>query len=290
MYKNYRPIHSDFIVHWTGRDIDQAEDPKWNETHSVKTNRHVTHLYLDRLKSILKFGLWMTTDEEESYIKYNNNTYKRPLVARTCFTELKLSEVRNHAANYGRLGIGFKRLFIFNRLGGPMSYYMGGRDNWFLLPFLDHGNCRANEVFTNFLKPMAKRSEDGTLEYKFYDESEWRIVYSHDIENYLVEHELDKICNYFVKAEKVPGFNEYITSCGLETKPDYILPIRSKWFSMIIYPSLGCKVEAEADQEIRSLINSIKCTKQPNSDYTELAGAEKHSKPIEINLDSCRHF
>jgi hypothetical protein len=54
-------IHSDFLIHWTGKDIDE-------------------NLIIDV-----------------------------PAVPQTCFTELKLSQSRAHAREYGRLGIGGKR-------------------------------------------------------------------------------------------------------------------------------------------------------------------------------------
>ena len=116
-------IHSDFIIHWTGGDIDKKYDKCWHKEESSKTiKEEIMEPYMERLKSILKYGLWMTIDEEEDK-SLKELGICRPCVARTCFTELKLSETRTHAKRYGRLGIGFKRPFLFERFGRPMNYF-----------------------------------------------------------------------------------------------------------------------------------------------------------------------
>jgi hypothetical protein len=129
------PIHSDFIIHWTGKDIEKKYLGSGNE-------KDKNEQYLNRLKLLLKHGLWMTIDEEEQSVKdgSGSNCFNRPFVARACFTELKLSEVSEHAGIYGRLGIGFKRFFLFNHLGCPMIYYptdIRGRENWLLPPLFE---------------------------------------------------------------------------------------------------------------------------------------------------------
>ena len=43
----------------------------------------------------------------------------------TCFTEIRLSEAKSHAAKYGQLGLGFQRRFVIERCGGPVKYVSG---------------------------------------------------------------------------------------------------------------------------------------------------------------------
>jgi hypothetical protein len=114
-------IHSDFLIHWTGWDIDKQFDPDWKaDTVSTRIRDGLVEAYSQRLKDILRFGLWMTQSNDNQEIRVNGRKFAKPLVARTCFTELKLSEARKHAEKFGRLGIGVKRYFVFDRLGGPM--------------------------------------------------------------------------------------------------------------------------------------------------------------------------
>ncbi len=81
----------------------------------------------------------------------------------------------------------------------------------------------------------------------------------------------------------------YVSRC--EKEPEYLIPIKNneKWFTMIIYPSLNVKVASEKDGEIRNLIKVIKPDAKQNY-IKELATCEKFSKPIEIDLDTCRNF
>ncbi len=114
VYNMSKPVHSDFLIYWTGNDFDKDD---WTGLYSSKTSPETTKLYLKRLWSILKYGLWVCESKGDEEIYVNKKTFLKPLVARTCFTELRLSEVRKHALRYGRLGIGVKRYFVFNRLG-----------------------------------------------------------------------------------------------------------------------------------------------------------------------------
>lgn len=65
----------------------------------------------------------MTKEEEDEFVVVNGVRIRRPLVARACFTELRLSETRVHATRFGRLGIGFKRFF----------YLIGLEVLWFII-------------------------------------------------------------------------------------------------------------------------------------------------------------
>ena len=117
-------VHSDFLIHWTGKDIDDFYEPKWAESDKSKTDAipKLNSAYLDRLHSILKYGLWLT-EEGETLLQIGDTGVPIPKIPKTCFTELKLSESRTHAKQYGRLGIGVKRPYLFARCGRPLAYY-----------------------------------------------------------------------------------------------------------------------------------------------------------------------
>lgn len=285
-YRHYRPAHSNLIIHWTGIDID---DPCWCSHHDSKTNDSVTEKYLDRLKSILKYGLWMTKNEKDQHVIINNQEIERPWVARTCFTELKLSEVRNHAAKYGRLGIGFKRPFLFERLGSPMMYYHQEKEpNWFFLPHTINNKFKDDDYFSCFLKPM---KENNQKEFEYFDESEWRIIYSYEIDKYLKNNNKGNIAKKFKNFTDIEDqeFSNYLKECM--KRPEYLIPIKDngRCFAIIIYPSINAKVASERDAEIRNLIKEIKPDAGENY-IAEPAECEKFSKPIEIDLDACRNF
>lgn len=284
-----KPAHSDFLIHWTGEDIDKEYDPEWWNDKKSKLNKTIIAPYLERLKYILKYGLWMTKGNES--ITFQNKKIKRPAFARTCFTELKLSEAAMHAKKFGRLGIGFKRMFVLDRMGFPMVYYRPERDNWFITPCKRAGENKIDDYWACFLKSMDEEVVKGQLlQYSQFDESEWRIICS------------DEIVKDFHRMFKDPSdiedpeFQAYIKKSDKNDKLEYLLPMQnarngySKWFAMIIYPSLAVKVAAEADKEIRQAIRSlkplIKETDSPNSS----AAYETFSQPFEINLQSCRHF
>lgn len=285
-YRHYIPAHSNLIIHWTGIDID---DPCWCSHHDSNTNDSVTEKYLDRLKSILKYGLWMTKNEEDQHVIINNQKIERPWFAMTCFTELKLSEVRNHAAKYGRLGIGFKRRFLFDRLGSPMMYYhQENEPNWFFLPHTINNKFKKDDFFLCFLKPMKK---ENSKEFEYFDESEWRIIYSDMIDKYLKDNNKGNIAKNFKNLTDIEDreFSNYLKKC--KKRPEYLIPIKDsgQWFAIIIYPSINAKVASERDAEIRNLIREIKPDAGENY-IKESANCEKFSKPIEIDLDACRNF
>jgi hypothetical protein len=105
-------IHSDFLIHWTGKDLDEELQPDWYEGyHYSKTEPKADDRYLHRLRDILTHGLWMTQEGERKF-RVGSSKIAIPAVPKCCFTELKLSESRRHAARYGRLGIGQEALLI----------------------------------------------------------------------------------------------------------------------------------------------------------------------------------
>lgn len=293
MYKDYRPIHSDFIIHWTGKDIDNLYDNNWINDHNSITNDNSTLEYIKRLKNILEYGLWMTEDTNDENLQTINGKLNCPKHSRTCFTELKLSMARAHAAEYGRLGIGFKRFFLFDRLGAPMIYYSKDRNHWLQPPLIENNPENIeNYYYRCFLKPMTEKTENG-LHYKYYDESEWRIIYSEKIKEKLSQTpNLKSINNYFCEPSSIDDINFKNEITKSKNKPKYFIPIKDEWFAMIIYPSIEVKVRAQSDPEIRDLISKIK----PSFDTSAMKERhkpkvwERYNLPIEIDLDTCRNF
>lgn len=285
-----KPIHSDFIIHWTGKDIDKY-DQGWVKKHYSKTKKQIADLYLKRLEDILEYGLWMTKKEEDKSIFIREDRkeieIKRPWVARTCFTELKLSEARSHAKKFGRLGIGFKRFFLFDRLGSPMVYFHPERKNWFFQSKIskkDEG--KIDNYYSCFLKHMCEISSDGTWQYTYFDESEWRIIYSDSIRKLLIEKNRKDVVSLFKnpKDRQNKLSYKYYKSLTSKIKPEYLIPLDA-WFSMIIYPSLEVKNKAQDNNHIQKLIKKVKSKYTPGC-----PSSEYKNFPIELNLDACRNF
>lgn len=284
----YNPIHSDFIIHWTGgKDIDAELQPDWDEFHGKEMSADVVKAYLQRLKNILRHGLWMTLDLSDQSIEAEGVKIEKPLVPRVCFTELRLSRVRVHAKEYGRLGIGFKRFFLFDRLGMPMIYYHPSRRNWLFPPF--NSSVTSNKIdfyYACYLKQMVKTPPTKGWMYNFYDESEWRIIFNEEIKKIMNMHK-SPAASLFIdpKDPKTGAYHDFY--CALptnKTRPEYLIPLDS-WFAMIIYPSLKIKIAASEDAEIQDLIKRIKTCYTPGC-----PDDEKRSRPIEVDLDACRNF
>lgn len=293
-----KPVHSDFLIYWTGRkDIDEYERKidkyDWRLDTSSKTTETTTELYLERLASILEHGLWMCRSKNKEEIYINEEPHPKPPVARVCFTELRLSEVRKHAAKFGRLGIGFKRYFVFDRMGSPLMYVQEGTENLFFPPFTNFFTKKKEML--SFVKHMCPKGMT-PKKYDLLDESEWRIIYSESIKKKIKKVKMDSekkrnILNSFIKLNKIKDkeFQEYVKKHDKEKRLEYLVPL-DKWFSMIIYPSLAVKLESERSEVIRNLIKKIK----PDLPKGEIpycnARDEIFSKPIELNLDACRNF
>jgi hypothetical protein len=177
-------IHSGFIIHWTGKDIDREYDKPWWESDKSKTTRDCTEAYIGRLRNILKHGLWMTEElikeERKAILPFENNNISIPPIARVCFTELKLSDSRKHARKYGRLGIGVKRPFIFERFGRPLIYYHRKYINKdiFLIEYANKVKDE-NPRLLNFFKSMNSKDKPPTFDW--YAESEWRIIFYEEL-------------------------------------------------------------------------------------------------------------
>lgn len=274
-------IHSDFLIHWTGKDIDERDKDKnlnWckPDKDKSKTTKNETDKYIERLNDILQFGLWMTeeTKEDKDSLSIAGKSVSIPRIPKTCFTELKLSESRKHAKQYGRLGIGVKRYFLFDRWGRPLIYYRRNVSDKFL------EGCWSNlkdMKLLNFFKRMNRSDDD--LTYDLYAESEWRILFFKEL--------LEKELIIDPQDTQNKKGNSYFMELSPEeqAKLKYLIPLNG-WFAMIIYPSLDVKNKAQQDDStgIKQQIERIKNLK----DHANKV--EGKNWPIEVNLDACRNF
>jgi hypothetical protein len=226
----------------------------------------------------------MTTELEEKQQK----VYKRlgvPPVARCCFTELKLSESRAHARRYGRLGIGVKRPFLFERLGRPLAYFgfAADRNKDPLLDACIASFSKDQRHLLNFFQPMNNEAES-PLSYDLYSESEWRVV--------LMQRLLDERLIIDPRDAANGAHHKYFLSLpeSQQKRLNYLIPLDG-WFSMIIYPSGTARNEAQRDESIRKEILRIKqqgCHADGRPDRGN--SVEGGSWPIELGLDNCRDF
>jgi hypothetical protein len=270
-------IHSDFLIHWTGKDIDGEYDQNWHESDksSTRKNDNVTDQYINRLCDILTHGLWMTS-ESESTLEFDGAPITVPETPKTCFTELKVSESRKHARQYGRLGIGVKRPFVFTRFGRPLIYY-GFHEKINNDVFLRTcANELGNKNLLNFFKPM---NSSLTLNYDFYSESEWRIIFLHEL--------LNSKLIIDPRNPKNESAHSYFQTLPPEQqkKLRYLIPLDG-WFAMIIYPSLDVKNKAQQDNS-SSIVQQIERIKDLNDHGNRV---ENKNWPIEVDLDACRNF
>lgn len=265
-------VHSDLLVHWTGRDIDQEHQPNWeNEGQNAICDKAVK-AYLLRLKSILKHGLWLT--EQEGWTVHCPEEVQVPKVPAVCFTELKLSQSRAHAKKYGRLGIAVKRPFVFNRDGRPMIYFGSRFGSDPLVKALASKNV--DNRLLQFCKPMDS-SDSGPLKYDFYSESEWRIIA-----------ELGGRCGDYIVdpwSTRDIEVQEYAASLPTPAKDKlkYLAPLDG-WHAAVIYPGLKVKNAAQSrGSEVRSLLRSIAGIGHANC-------VEGDNLPMELDLDLCRNL
>jgi hypothetical protein len=271
-------VHSDFLIHWTGKDIDDEYDKQWYESDKSKTNKNcnVTGKYIKRIHDILQFGLWMTTANDRA-LCFGETSILIPQTPKTCFTELKLTESRKHARRYGRLGIGVKRPFVFKRFGRPVVYYGFHRnpaDDIFLKQCVQE---LADKNLLNFFKPMNSTT---MLNYDFYSESEWRILYFKEL--------LSK--KLIIDPSDSQNIKEhaYFQSLKLreQAKLKYLIPLNG-WFAMIIYPSLDVKNKAQQDNSQDGIKKQIERIKNLDDRGNKV---ENKNWPIEVDLDACKNF
>jgi hypothetical protein len=271
-------IHSDFLIHWTGKDLDAQYDSDWDKSDrcTIEKESSLSQAYIERLHNILRYGLWLTEEAEEQFLA-DGKGITIPSTPKLCFTELKLSESRNHARRYGRLGIGVKRPYLFSRFGRPLAYF-GFHAQIQNDPFLKA--CATDfkdKNLLNFFKPM---NSSQTLNYDLYSESEWRILFFQELlnRNLLIDPRDDR-------NSKAHTFFNSLTP-PQQKKLKYLAPLDG-WFAMIIYPSLDVKNKAQ-QEDSTGIRREIYRVKSKLGDHGN--NVEGGNWPIEVNLDACRNF
>ncbi len=273
-------VHPDLLVHWTGDDFDPrcCRCPK-NTCRSARKSTPIRDVpediddkYLGRLRDILTYGLWMTS-QRKTDVQDIDKKGDVPDVARICFTELRLSLARKHARRYGMLGIGVKRPFLFDRGGRPVVY-CGTEGDQQRDVFLQASCRHLPKDFLHFFK----RIHSGSEEFEYYDESEWRIIFTHELAQN--GHVIDPSSN------PSPEVRDYWNrlSDGQREKLRFLLPLDG-WLSCIVYPSVSVKSKALDCQEVRDAIARLKADPGCRANQVE-AG----NWPVEIDLDLCRNL
>lgn len=227
-----------------------------------------------RSRNCCVYGVWMTSQNAECDSTYGMTTPPAPCV---CFTELKLSQSRNHAKRYGRLGIAVKRPFLFNRNGRPLIYVQT-RHRWAGTDTFLQSCSRelTDKRMLHFFKPMDS-GKGRRLEYDFYSESEWRIVAGIQRDNRLI---VDP------RTTSEPDIRSYFASLSKDTQDllTFLVPLDG-WLAAITYPSIDIKNAAQAEgSEVRRLIRNIAMA------HDDAHGVEGDNFPIELDLDLCRNL
>lgn len=212
-----RTLRSDFLVHWTGKDIEKKYQALKGNCCEEYISAACCEDYVKRLRDTLigkdnkteNMGLWMTKVDEELYLEHVPFGYSWNM---TCFTETRLSLAAKHVKSYGRLGFGFRRSFVMNLHGIPVHYVTGTHDD-----VAKHFNRqiqslkRLSENINEIKKCLTKCNVSNILEdfsvmnhiigklpdsiannllyiknmseclnphdFKYFDENEWRVLY-----------------------------------------------------------------------------------------------------------------
>lgn len=127
---------SEFLIHWTGWDIEEGYREKEEGKREMYVERLRRTLLGDpnhwspadddtpaKSRSFLA-GLWMPY-EKQNLVGRGGVRLDRVSRPVTCFSEIRLSQVAGHTTRYGRLGFGFDRRFVMQRRGVPVMYVTG---------------------------------------------------------------------------------------------------------------------------------------------------------------------
>ena len=287
----HAPTHSDYLVYWTGRKIMRKYgDLSANEKFYPP---QVVGEFLTRLKNILKYGLWMTKRAKDDFIETRNRKFLKPNVPRVCFTELKISDSLLHAKSFGPMGIGFKSLFVLNRLGSPVYYVSKFSFHPFFPPYsnLYDPDSSDFEMFCFFKNMSSGRDVQRHIAYDLYEESEWRIIFSENIKKKTP----DRQKAYFIdpKDPSTGRYHDFYINLKTDIKPEYLVPV-DEWLALIIYPNLQIKNAALDNPEIRSLLSSLKSQEKIKKRNLILAegipDTEVVNFPAEIDIGAIRNF
>jgi len=246
-------MRSNFLVHWTGKDLFTTKMP--SDLASIEAS--VQNQFVDRLASIVTDGLWMTTPLESfrgagtSRVKY-----EVPLV---CFTEVRLSQAYEHSQRYGLLGVVVDRKFVLDRYGLPVFYVRNHEneravarvaDVWegILGPPANGPRYDPKVAFNYIVSFMKNMSSENADDFHFLDEHEWRIVANHEL--------------------AAAGL---IRETGL-ARPPFKVPLRPSDVRMIVFPSAATREMAMRDDRLHAFFQVLPVL------------------PVFLTVDECRHL
>lgn len=213
------PIHSNILVHWTGRCIEESPAGRRPQQ------------YVDRLADDCEHGLFAKRTTEDVI---RRRKIKR--LVRLCFTEIRLSQAKKHAEQYGKLGIGFARDFIMRKGGRPVIYIPFETDRKGRLledcirNIYDHSKHDEDiRRWAKWIIAHVKRmsSENGD---DFFDELEWRLVYDES------------------------GGNPHFRRAG--GQGIYRMPFQARDVRVIVFPDENVRQMAFRDARIRAFFST----------------------------------
>ena len=128
----------------------------------------------------------------------------------------------------------------------------------------------------------------GLLDYELYSESEWRILFFDEL--------LNSRPPMIIDPRDKANEREYKYYKSLPSKQQeklkYLIPLDG-WFAMIIYPSGEVKNTSQWDLRFK-VMDQIEAIKRKEDDHgNKVEGLKNPMRgrwPIEVELDSCRHF
>ena len=251
-------IRSRFLVHWTGKDLD--ENTAEGRAKCV-----------ERLVRTLETGLWLTPCRE--ILSGGTGLYEL-IVPMTCFTEIRLSVARSHASRYGRLGFCYDRQFILRSGGSPVVYTEPSRNNLLmqriagvlgrldgLETFLtadggDHERLYAVRDVTeardlmfqlcSFVKIMSPPNGE---QFQYLEEAEWRVAYH---EAWARDFDQPRVPAFIPNAARALGETwkrpSNIVPNG-DKRPPFFLRFEPSELRMLIVPSDEIRTEALKDPQ-----------------------------------------
>ena len=283
---------SDFLIHWTGKDI-QTDYKALDDLQRKE--------YINRLRTTLTGeakGLWMTIPEREEFYKDGDISFYYE-VAKTCFTEIKLSSMESFTKRYGCLGFGFGRRFVLERGGIPVQY-VSGTDNdvivaniarcWNALEAIESYFRKRNirdikeiptlpdrisfireGLNTNicYMKNMSDR--DHPDDFTLLDEEEWRIVKTKKIDT--SKYKYIKPDYYISQPDGSTKPVKYIMKFHGKKTPEAWIPFENKDLKLLILPDPKTRQMALEDNAISDWLLK-----------------DKVNVPIILTIEDCSYF
>ena len=227
-------LHTRFLVHWTGKEW--GNEPLDDDLRSK---------YIERLMDDLQHGFYMQPGDERLWGA--NQAEITPRIARTCFTEIKLSLAMKHAEKYGRLGIGVDRRYVLERFGGPVFYVQSGDTSniienfWKVWSFLREQKSDIADEFAVICGYLKNMSDRNCAELVYYDELEWRITH----------------------LRRLDG--KYLTTQDA-ARHIYRIKIKPDDVKVLVFPDDRTKSMALQREDIRRLLNNPICCTLTDAD------------------------